>query len=670
MKFEIDGNGFRITTESGKTAIFNADRSFLGVGSGKAQYKMNHGSFSFKEQTLQKKDLFLSAVKPDGNNAKLIFCDESKKEILSVSVLCYENRLEMVPEILSGESYNRMFFKIPSEAGETVYGSGETFTEFNLRGQKVKVWVAEHINGVQMAKKVVKMAFGIKNPESKQKFSKYETYYAQPTFVSSEKYFLHCDTTDFAEFDFSNDDYHKITVNDICRVCFGFADSFENLSTEISNLLGRQPELPDWVYDGTILGIQGGTKTVLDKLEKVEKYNVPVAGVWCQDWEGRRVTAVGKQLMWNWEWDKELYPELDKKIWELKEKGIKFLGYINPFLALEKELYKYASEKGYCVKDKDGKDYLVKITTFPAAMVDFTNPDAYEWIKSVIKKNMIEFGLDGWMADFGEYLPTDCVLASGEDAEKIHNTWPARWARINREAIEETGNLGKIMFFTRSGYTETIKYSTMMWAGDQHVDWSVDFGLPSVIPASLSLSVCGFGLSHSDVGGYTTFAKMKRSPELLMRWAEMNAFTPLMRSHEGLNPDLNAQFDASDEVLLHHAKYAGIHKVLAPYIKEAVKLNSQKGIPVIRPLFYYYNEKAAFTEQTEYLLGRDILVAPVIREGARQRRVYLPDDEWIYLWDGKIYNGGTKVFDAPLGQIPVFIRKDSSYKEMFLSLAK
>ena len=65
-------------------------------------------------------------------------------------------------------------------------------------------------------------------------------------------------------------------------------------------------------------------------------------------------------------------------------------------------------------------------------MVYLTNPEAYEWIKSVIKKNMIDFGLDGWMADFGEYLPTDCVLFSGEDAEKVHNSWPARWAKVNR----------------------------------------------------------------------------------------------------------------------------------------------------------------------------------------------------------------------------------------------
>ena len=77
----------------------------------------------------------------------------------------------------------------------------------------------------------------------------------------------------------------------------------------------------------------------------------------------------------------------------MKEEGIHFLGYINPFLAIEKELYQYASEKGYCVKDQTGKDYMVTITTFPAAMIDFTNPAAYNWIKNIIKENMIGIGI-------------------------------------------------------------------------------------------------------------------------------------------------------------------------------------------------------------------------------------------------------------------------------------
>ena len=204
---------------------------------------------------------------------------------------------------------------------------------------------------------------------------------------------------------------------------------------------------------------------MMNKVNAALGSGVAVNGVWIQDWEGRRVTAAGKQLYWNWQWDRELYPGLDEKIKELNQRGIKVLGYINPFLAVEKPLYRQASEKGYCVKDKAGKDYYVTITTFPAAMIDLTNPDACRWIKGIIKENMIDFGFSGWMADFGEYLPTDCVLHSGENAEIVHNTWPARWAKINREAIEEAGKSGEIMFFTRAGFSGTPSASTMMWNG-------------------------------------------------------------------------------------------------------------------------------------------------------------------------------------------------------------
>ena len=222
--------------------------------------------------------------------------------------------------------------------------------------------------------------------------------------------------------------------------------------------------------------------------------------------------------MWNWEWDQELYPGLDKKIAEWKEEGVRFLGYINPFIAIEKDLYAYASEHGYCVQDREGKDYLVTITTFPAAMVDFTNPEAYEWYKGLIKENMIGLGMGGWMADFGEYLPIDAVLYSGEDPAIIHNQCAAIWAKMNQEAVAECGKEGQVFFFTRAGHTGTIAHSHMMWTGDQHVDWSIDDGLPAVIPATLSLAMSGYGIAHSDVGGYTTIMHMRRSKELLLRW--------------------------------------------------------------------------------------------------------------------------------------------------------
>lgn len=561
-------------------------------------------------------------------------------------------------------------YTFPVKASEHFYGCGETFSKFDLKGEKVRIWVAEHQNSDMISKKILREQIDGKQPKKILPFSCYESYYAQPTFVSSEKYYIHVNGTSYMEFDFTKENEVTLRMLEDAEVIMEKADSFELLSEKMSAALGRQPRLPDWVYDGVILAVQTGNETVEQKVQTARNYGVSVVGVWCQDWCGYRKTAFGYQVMWNWEYDRKQYPGLPERIEKWKKEGIRFLGYINTFLALEKSLYQYAKKHGYCVKNKDGEDYLVTITTFPAAMIDLTNPQAWEWYKSIIKENMIDIGMAGWMADFGEYLPVDCVLHSGEDPMLVHNTWPELWARLNREAIAEAGKEGEIFFFTRAGFTGTTRESTLMWNGDQHVDWSYDNGLPSVIPASLSLAMSGYGLVHSDIGGYTTNETMTRSRELLLRWEEMNAFSPLMRFHEGNQPSRNVQFDDDETLLRQLSVMSRIHVALGGYLKESVRENSEKGIPVMRPLFYHYDEAEAYTQSYEYLLGRDILVAPVLEEGVKEWKCYLPSDRWVHLFSGKVYEGGFVRVNAPIGMPPVFIREDSGWKEILLGAVK
>ena len=107
-----------------------------------------------------------------------------------------------------------------------------------------------------------------------------------------------------------------------------------------------------------------------------------------------------------------------------------------------------------------------------------------------------------------------------------------------------------------------------------------------------------------------------------------------------------------------------LHKALKPYIKDAVKENSEKGLAAIRPLFFHYDEKEAFEEAYEFLLGRDILVAPVLKQGATERTVYLPKDNWVHIWSKKEYKGGKVTVSAPLGEPPVFVRKGSAVLDL------
>lgn len=638
----------------------------LWIGRGKADIDMFRGNFSIKDCLSEKLALTDAVITAKGKGWDIHFSRGEVAEAQLHITLDAAGRLEMT--LSNGDKdNNRMWLRLAAQEEDHIYGCGEQFSYFDLRGKPFPLWSSEQGVGRNKQSYVTWQADCKENAGG----DYYWTFFPQPTFVSSQKYYCHIDNSCYMNFDFSASDYHELAIwQDSAVLRFECADSYIGLLEKLTALLGRQPELPDWVYDGVILGIQGGTDVCQQKLDVMREHGVKVSGIWAQDWEGRRITSFGKRLMWNWRWDSELYPELDTRIPQWKKEGVRFLGYINPYVAIEKELYAEAAEKGYLTKDYSGNDYQVEFGEFYAGVVDLTKPAAYDWYKEVIKKNLIEFGLDGWMADFGEYLPTDTLLDNGVDAEIMHNAWPALWAKCNYDALAETGKLGEILFFMRAGYTGSQKYSVMMWAGDQNVDWSLDDGLASVIPAALSLAMTGHGLHHSDIGGYTTLFDMKRSKELLMRWCEFCAFTPLMRTHEGNRPDDNWQFDHDVETIRQFARMTHIFAALKPYIKQAVALNSQSGLPVMRPLFLHYEDDAhTYNLKYQYLFGCDLLVAPVYEEGRSDWTLYLPQDSWVNLWTGEQHCGGAEVtVAAPMGQPPVFYRASSEWAELFASL--
>lgn len=660
--------------------INNVEYFKLIVGHGTNQFTMERGSFKYKEK-IDFKFACKFKTREEVNDVTYLIYEDKRggqfKFKLSKTIDYAELQLVDSPGYI-----NRFWITFKTNSNEHIYGCGETYSQFDLKGQKVRIWVAEHQNTKRISQKIIKEKIFGKRPDKKLSFDKYESYYAQPTFTSSDKYYVHVDTNEYSVFDFTSKEETTLYMQESPHIFMESAESFVELSQKLSNRLGRQHPLPDWIYDGGILAMQdwklerneivsafNGCKNIDDRIQKAKGAGADIVGVWSQDWCGCRCTTFGYQVMWNWEYDKEKYGKLPDYIKKWKSQGIRFLGYINPFLALEKNLYKEAHDNDYLVKNAKGEDYLVTITTFPAAMIDFTNPKAYAWYKNIIKKNMIGIGMGGWMADFGEYLPDDAVLYDG-DAKQMHNRWPAIWAKLNYEAIEEAGMLDEVFFFTRAGHTGTLAYSTMMWTGDQHVDFSIDDGIGSVIPAHLSLAMSGFGISHSDVGGYTTIMHMTRSKELMLRWIELNAFTPLFRGHEGNQPSRNIQFDFDEETLKHIARFTHIHKNLKFYLKDLVTQAVNSGIPVIRPLFYHYDEEQAYKEVSEYLLGEDLLVAPVLNEAAKDRWVYLPSDEWYEVWTQESFSGGFYKVKAPIGKIPLFIREKSEIKNQLLKAIK
>lgn len=652
----------------GKTVLEHSrEQPAIYLGVGEANYDMYRGNFDVTDYVTERLPLCQFSLQKETDKNSIIFSFDNNPVIKLIVSETKEGRLQVEFETIE-KKYNRFWLRISATEDEKIYGCGEQLTYFNLRGKNFPLWSSEPGIGRNKNSYVTWLA----DTKDKAGGDYYNTNYPQPTFVSSKKYFCHLETTAYADFDFTNDKFHELQCWNIPDyLIFDAEDSFPALMTNITDVFGRQPMLPEWVYNGVILGIQGGTDITIEKVNNAKAMGVEVAGAWCQDWQGIKMTSFGKRLQWDWNWNEQLYPGLDTKIHELKKDGVRFLGYINPYVLEDFPLYNEAASKGYLATKQDGSKYLVDFGEFYCGVVDFTNPTACEWYKKVIKENLIGFGLDGWMGDFGEYLPTDCSLSNGVSAEIEHNKWPFRWAKVQHEAIEEAGKTDEILFFMRAGGTGIQGYCHALWGGDQLVDWCIDDGLASVIPAALSSGLMGNGIHHSDIGGYTTLHGCKRPKELLQRWAEMAAFTPIMRTHEGNRPGDNHQFDSDVETLEHLARMTKIYKHLKPYLKAAVKENAEKGMPVQRPLFMHYEQDTeAYEIKFQYLFGRDVLVAPVYNEGQTVQKLYLPEDEWVHVWSGETFTGGWIEVDAPVGKPAVFYRKDAEQAELLSKICE
>ncbi len=567
-------------------------------------------------------------------------------------------------KINSDSDFNRFWLRIKAEPDEKVYGCGAQASYFNLRGHNVPLWTSESGVGRDVTSKAKYFA----DLYDKGGGNNFTTYYPEPTFVSTRKYWLHIDTFSYSEFNFTNADYHEFYLWEIPEeIIISYQDDYFRIIDDLTDYTGKTQELPEYVLDGMILGVQGGIDQVKDYLARAIKHNIKVSGVWCQDWAGIKITTFGKRLHWNWQVNAKLYPDLKKEIEELNQKDIQFLTYICPFLLEEESLFNEAKAKDFLVYDLNKDIYKVDFGEFFCGIVDLTKPDAFAWYKEIIKKNIIGMGITGWMADFGEYLPTDCVLYNQKDAKSIHNQWPVLWAKCNFEAIQETGLIGKVFYFMRSGGFQSQKYATALWAGDQLVNWEKHDGIASVIPISLSTGIIGNPFIHSDIGGYTSLYGNYRTKELFERWLEMNVFSSIMRTHEGNRPSVNFQFYNDEETMDLMSRMTNVRYDLKPYIKALIKEAVEHGYPLQRPLFIHYeHDPRTYDIQDQYLFGKDILVSPVLEEGRTSKEVYLPDDVWVHLWTGKEFKGSQNAtVDCKIGFPPVFYRKDSKFRSLF-----
>ena len=635
---------------------------FLGVG--KEKIRMFRGNFDIEDSLTECLPLHFSGCEESGNEKQLRFthpamtgeyclCLTEDGPYLRLSGSCGNSR------------FNRLRIRLPADEKEHITGGGEQFSALDLRGRLWPIWTREQGVGRNKQTEITRLADAADGSGG----DYHTTFFPQPTMVSSRMYFAHVENYEYCELDLRESSYHEISLwsTDI-RMVLCCAENYPALLEKLTALLGRQPPLPAWAMRGLWLGVQGGTERAVAMEKRCRDAGLDLSAVWIQDWEGKRITSFGSRLQWDWRWNQELYPQLDKVI--AKDTETAWMGYINPYLVEGGVLFREAEEKGYFVRREDGSDYLFDFGEYDCGVVDLTDPAAFEWYKNVIRNNLIGLGFRGWMADFGEYLPADAVCHGGSGLA-LHNRWPVLWAECNRKAVEESGKLGECVFFMRAGAAGSQRCSTLIWAGDQCVDWSEDDGLPSVITAALSLGMSGFGLHTCDAGGYTTLFYLKRDEELLLRWLEFTCFSPVMRTHEGNRPAVNVQLYDNADILASAARLTHLHTALLPYLEHSVEQNSLCGLPVMRPLFFEApDENIAYSHKLySYLLGDDLLVAPVVEPGKEMRELWLPEGTWQHLWTGKQFSGGWTAVPAPLGFPPVFFKASSSFRDLFEKLS-
>lgn len=573
----------------------------------------------------------------------------------------------------TGKGVNRIQLRLGSARDEGIFGFGLQLTYFNQKGNMLPILVQEH--GIGRGRRVVTRAVDIFAKDGGG--SPYVTECPAPQYLTTRLRSLFLENLEYSTFDMRQSDQLDVKVWSgvmTGRILFGTTPlELVEAYTEYS---GRMRPLPDWVHEGVIAGLQGGSDVVRTRLRTLTDAGVPLAGVWLQDWCGVRVTDAGEQLWWDWRLDETWYPDWQALSAEAAAAGARMLVYINPYLSMapgHDGLYQQALAAGYLVKKADGSTFLLGNTDFDAAVVDLSNPDARAWIKAVIRDQLIgAAGASGWMNDFGEGLTFETRLWDGGDPQVWHNRYPEEWARVSREAIEEAGRGDDITFFDRSGFTRSPGIATLFWLGDQMQTWDEYDGIKTAVVGVLSGGVSGFSLVHSDTGGYVAAAVtidgrripiIARAPELLMRWMELNAFTAVLRTHEGLDPAISAQIWTDAATLAHMQRFASVYKGLATYRKALVADAAALGHPVVRHLFLHYPADANVKGlRYQFLLGPDLLVAPVLDRGATSINVYFPEgDTWSDLWTGAPAGtpGEWQRMPAPLGRPAVFLRDGS-----------
>ena len=420
-------------------------------------------------------------------------------------------------------------------------------------------------------------------------------------------------------------------------------------------LTGRQDLPPFWSL-GYITSKYGyhNQKEALGAIDSLKTRGYPVDGMVLDlYWYGVE-TDMGRL-----EWDKKQWPDHKAMLAELKDKGVNTVLISQPYVNKKGAIdnYNYLSSKGMLVKDSLGNTHDVTTWVGDAGMIDVSNPETRQWLWNRLK-GLTEEGVAGWWGDLGEpeVHPLSIVHANGETASQYHNVYGNEWSRLIYEGLRKDFPDMRPLLMMRGGTAGLQRYSVFPWTTDVSRSWG---GFQPQINLMLSAGLSGLAYMSSDLGGFAVDPEHPRDEELYVRWVQMGAFTPSMRTHAQQQPE-PYHYPQQEEIL---KKFIRMRYEWLPYNYTLAYENASKGWPLARPLnFDGNNPDPKYGDiSDEYLWGSEVLIAPVMEQGARQRKVLFPAGEWINFNNPTLrYKGGSEaVVKAPLEELPMFVKAGS-----------
>jgi alpha-glucosidase (family GH31 glycosyl hydrolase) len=347
------------------------------------------------------------------------------------------------------------------------------------------------------------------------------------------------------------------------------------------------------------------------------------------------------------------WPEPREMIARLRERGFRIMVIEEPYLTTRSRNYADALANGYMAKHFDGSPYTFDFWPGRCGLLDFSNPATRAWW-SEKHKSLLELGIGGWWTDLNEPAKHFQDMAHhGGSAAAVHNVTALYMHQSIFDAHQQYAPQQRVFILSRSAFPGSHRYGAALWSGDVDMTFA---SLRKQVTVGLNVGLSGISLWGTDIGGFGFGGQC--TPELYVRWFQFGAFCPLFRPH-GDQTELREPWQFGPEVEAICRKYLRLRYRLFPYVYTGAHEACTTGIPIMRPLVLAFpKDPEVLNLSDEYLFGPDILVAPILNEGATERIVYFPAGTWVDLWSDAVYTGPRSVnVSAPLDTLPLFVRQ-------------